>query len=295
MFTLNVILTGHESGKVALFDAKTGEETLNNKHSQHSSGKCYASGGEDGLASHQATIRAYIKVRDTLKTMISRYNRGRALPAATSTQQAGPSSPQANVSVREPTELKKESEEVRTNFEAYRKEMGVGAIKLREVLQYQRESSQLRAAFAKANARIEFPNVRNFELSYLASATQSDKFHCRRISKFRNCELRLIALWRTRQKPESLVEAETSRKHLQERVYELVKQVQTNEEKIAVYERRSSSATGTTGDISRPPAGEDGSEQELKVEVAELRGALKAAEVDLAAARSHVQQFQEIS
>ncbi|KAL5512816.1 hypothetical protein ACEPAG_3082 [Sanghuangporus baumii] len=94
---------------------------------------------------------------------------------------------------------------------------------------------------------------------------------------------------------ESLVEAETSRKHLQERVDELVKQVQMNEEKIAVYERRTSSATGTTSDTSRPPAGEDGSEQELKVEVAELRGALKAAEVDLAAARSHVQQFQEIS
>ncbi|KAL5524681.1 MLP1_8 [Sanghuangporus sanghuang] len=94
---------------------------------------------------------------------------------------------------------------------------------------------------------------------------------------------------------ESLVEADTSRKHLQERVDELVKQVQMNEEKIAVYERRTSSVTVTTGDASRPPAGEDSSEQELKVEVAELRAALKAAEVDLAAARSHVQQFQEIS
>ena len=29
--TPNVILTGHESGKVALFDAKTGEETLTNQ------------------------------------------------------------------------------------------------------------------------------------------------------------------------------------------------------------------------------------------------------------------------
>ncbi|KAL5511024.1 hypothetical protein ACEPAG_3743 [Sanghuangporus baumii] len=68
-----------------------------------------------------------------------------------------------------------------------------------------------------------------------------------------------------------------------------------NEEKIAAYERHTSSAIGTTSDISRPLTGKDGLEQELKVEVAELQGTLKAAKVDLAAARSHVQQFQEIS
>ncbi|KAH9892019.1 hypothetical protein C8Q73DRAFT_100409 [Cubamyces lactineus] len=36
-------------------------------------------------------------------------------------------------------------------------------------------------------------------------------------------------------------------------------------------------------------------EQQLEAEVAELRSALKVAEVDLASARSHVQRFQEIS
>ncbi|KAL5482794.1 MLP1_9 [Sanghuangporus weigelae] len=377
---------------------------------------------ESTQASHQATIQAYIKERDTLKTMISRYERGGALPAATSTQQASPSSPQVNGSVREPTELEKELEEVRTNFEAYRKEMGVDTIKLREeVLQYQRESSQLGAALAKANARIEFLNERHrmAQEQYIMHEREAQNLQKRnqqlhdqytrldiacshaaeelasantQIERLRNeCsnlraekkiwenvqtrlidENKVLSLERSRmadlianvqkmhndidkangsdrqrfesqihnleaqaqdlrtqlsrerdtvrqislQKDievqelrtkvdrsvenlskarESLVEAETSRKHLQERVDELVKQVQMNEEKIAVYERRTSSATGTTGDTSRPPAGEDGSEQELKVEVAELRAALKAAEVDLAAARSHVQQFQEIS
>lgn len=72
-------------------------------------------------------------------------------------------------------------------------------------------------------------------------------------------------LGRTR---EALVGAETSRKHLDERVQELSRQLQGNEEKLAVYERRS--ATGsTTG-----PRSTDESlsrEQQFEAEVAELR------------------------
>ena len=94
---------------------------------------------------------------------------------------------------------------------------------------------------------------------------------------------------------EALVEAETSRKHLQSRVDDLVKQIQMSEEKLAVYERRT-----TTSGISTPqiPATDNTSSDEqhmLKSEVAELRAALKAAQVDLSAAQGHVQQFQEIS
>lgn len=91
---------------------------------------------------------------------------------------------------------------------------------------------------------------------------------------------------------EALVGAETSRKHLEERVQELSRQVQGNQERLAVYERRS--ATGSTSG----PRSTDESltrEQQLEAEVAELRAALKVAEVDLANARSHVLQFQEIS
>ena len=66
------------------------------------------------------------------------------------------------------------------------------------------------------------------------------------------------------------MESETSRKHLQQRAEELIKQVQMNEEKIAVYERRTSVTIAASG-VSRPPAGEAGSGQDRKVEVAGLR------------------------
>ncbi|KAL5496087.1 MLP1_5 [Sanghuangporus vaninii] len=225
-----------------------------------------------------------------------------------------PSSPQVNGSV-EPTDLEKELEEVRTNFEAYRKEMGVGTIELREeVLQYQRESCQLSMAFANANARIEFlkeqypmAQEQYQAAEELASAdTQTERLrnNCSNLCVKKKIWEKDIEVQELRTKVdrcventsrarEPLVEAETSWKHLQEWADGFVKQVQTNEEKIAVHKRRTSSATVPTGDTSRLPASEDCPEQKLKAEVAELRVATKAAEVDLAAARNHVQQFQE--
>ncbi|OAX41397.1 hypothetical protein K503DRAFT_502353 [Rhizopogon vinicolor AM-OR11-026] len=66
---------------------------------------------------------------------------------------------------------------------------------------------------------------------------------------------------------ESLVGAETSKVHLQERVDQLTRQLQGNEEKLAVYERRTVGANGvapaTEQDLPR--------EQQLEQEVAELR------------------------
>ncbi|KAH9480632.1 Protein MLP1-like protein [Psilocybe cubensis] len=89
---------------------------------------------------------------------------------------------------------------------------------------------------------------------------------------------------------ESLVEAQTSRKHLEEKVEDLAKQLKGNEEKLAVYERRPSAAGAAQ------PVDQDASrEQQLETEVAELRATLKVTEVDLAAARSHRDQYQEIS
>ncbi|KAL5498687.1 MLP1_1 [Sanghuangporus vaninii] len=87
---------------------------------------------ESTQASHQATIQAYIKERDALKAVISRYEWCGARPAATSTQEVTQSSPQMNGSACKPTELETELEEVQTNFEAYRKEMGVDTVKLHE-------------------------------------------------------------------------------------------------------------------------------------------------------------------
>ncbi len=66
---------------------------------------------------------------------------------------------------------------------------------------------------------------------------------------------------------ESLVAAETSQKHLQERVNDLVKQVKTSGEKLAVYERRTVSAGGT-GTVVQDDMNRD---QQLESEVAELR------------------------
>ncbi|KAI0693206.1 hypothetical protein BC835DRAFT_1276339 [Cytidiella melzeri] len=90
---------------------------------------------------------------------------------------------------------------------------------------------------------------------------------------------------------ELLAVAETSKKHLDDQVEQLTRQLRGNEEKLAVYERRATGAAGSTHQMDEDLP----REQQLEAEVAELRSALKVAEVDLAAARSHVQQFQEIS
>lgn len=114
---------------------------------------------ESTQSSQQATIQAYVKERDTLKMMLARYERGGAVPAHMSGVEGphGLSASHVNGIVREPSELEKELEEVRSNFDAYRKEMGVDSVKLREeAVQYQREASQLGASLAKANAKIEF-------------------------------------------------------------------------------------------------------------------------------------------
>ena len=64
-----------------------------------------------------------------------------------------------------------------------------------------------------------------------------------------------------------MIAAETSKKHLEDRVEQLSRQLQGNEEKLAVYERRASGA-----DIISPHIDQDLSrEQQLEAEVAELR------------------------
>ncbi|KAH9977476.1 hypothetical protein BJV74DRAFT_946992 [Russula compacta] len=79
----------------------------------------------------------------------------------------------------------------------------------------------------------------------------------------------------------SLVKAETSKTHLEQRVEDLSRQLQGDAERLAVYERRTS-INGATHHINA----EGGSrEQQLEAEVADLRASLKVAEVDLSAAR----------
>ncbi|KAH9952843.1 hypothetical protein BC827DRAFT_1285905 [Russula dissimulans] len=87
----------------------------------------------------------------------------------------------------------------------------------------------------------------------------------------------------------SLIKAETSKTRLEQQVEELSRRLQRDAERLAVYERRSSAANGTTHHI-----GVEGASPERRLE-ADLRASLKVAEVDLAAARNHIQQFKEIS
>ncbi|KXN81784.1 Nucleoprotein TPR [Leucoagaricus sp. SymC.cos] len=89
---------------------------------------------------------------------------------------------------------------------------------------------------------------------------------------------------------ESLLAAEMTKKHLEEKVDDMKKRLQGNEEKLAVYERRTGSFAvpqNTDESLSR--------EQQLEAEVAELRSAIKVTEHDLANAKEHVHQYQEIS
>jgi len=102
-----------------------------------------------------------------------------------------------------------------------------------------------------------------------------------------------------------------TKKHLEEKVDDMKKRLQGNEEKLAVYERRTGSVVipqNTDESMSR--------EQQLEAEVAELRcvpflprrlccfvlmwllsdrSAIKVTEMELANAKEHVQQYQEIS
>jgi nucleoprotein TPR len=66
----------------------------------------------------------------------------------------------------------------------------------------------------------------------------------------------------------SLVKAETSKTHLEQRMEELSRKLQGDAEKLAVYERRSSAVNGAT----YHPGAEGGSQgQQLEAEVADLR------------------------
>lgn len=95
---------------------------------------------------HQVTIQAYIKERDTLKSMIQRFERGVA-----------GSMLQMNGHSHEPSELERELQELQSNFDAYRHEMGIDAVKIREeAAAHQREANHLRASVVKANAKIDF-------------------------------------------------------------------------------------------------------------------------------------------
>lgn len=84
---------------------------------------------------------------------------------------------------------------------------------------------------------------------------------------------------------ETYLVAKTSVEHLQQRVDDLERSLAARDEKLAVYEGRSSNTT----------TGGPTSEQQLEAELAETRAELRAARLEVEQARTHVEQFRAIS
>ncbi|CEH16539.1 Uncharacterized conserved coiled-coil protein [Ceraceosorus bombacis] len=85
---------------------------------------------------------------------------------------------------------------------------------------------------------------------------------------------------------EHLAAAKSDASHLGTRVEDLTKQLQSKEERLAVFERRNAPSSSTSL-LTR--------EQQLEVEVADLRGSLSTVQVEAEQARDHVEQFKAIA
>ena len=96
-------------------------------------------------------IQAYVKECGALKAMVVRAEKAPgALPAGINGDTTG-------AAAEGQSELVNELVEVQNQFEAYRTEMGVDSVRLREDLAAtQREVAKLGAALAKSNARNEY-------------------------------------------------------------------------------------------------------------------------------------------
>ena len=111
-------------------------------------------------------IQSYVKERDALKAMLSRAEK------AKSNTPAGVNGASAAASIEGQSDLVKELAEVQSQFDAYRTEMGVDSVRLREDLAAsQREGAHLGAALAKANAKIEYLTGTHLLSTYLLSLT----------------------------------------------------------------------------------------------------------------------------
>ena len=106
--------------------------------------------------SSEIKIQAYIKERDTLKSMLARAERSSAAMGAT----AGPVAAvngYEDTGAETQTDVARELAEMQSQFETYKSEMGEDSGRLREeIVASQREVGQLNAALAKANAKIEY-------------------------------------------------------------------------------------------------------------------------------------------
>lgn len=106
---------------------------------------------ENTKKSSEVTIQAYMKERDVLKSMAARQRPSGSFGANGLSNQ--------DVVMASDTDTARELEEVQAQFEAFKTEMGVDAVKLREELNSARhEVAQYTAQLAKANAKVEYLN-----------------------------------------------------------------------------------------------------------------------------------------
>lgn len=91
---------------------------------------------------------------------------------------------------------------------------------------------------------------------------------------------------------EEVAVAKNSVQHLTSRTEDLQKQVESKDEKLAVYERRSS---GANAGVNSTASSDLPKEQQLQVEIADLKGELRSAQVEAEQARAHTEQFKSIA
>ena len=99
--------------------------------------------------SHQATIQAYIRERDTLKSLLARNDTLGSHNVSTSTNRV--------VGDGTPSTQEQELQTIRSAFDAYKEEISIDVSKLKqELAAAQQEAAQQSSSLAKANAKIEY-------------------------------------------------------------------------------------------------------------------------------------------
>jgi nucleoprotein TPR len=119
---------------------------------------------------HDVKMQAFIKERDSLKVLIARAERGNS---------GKDSHGQANGTATD-SDIAKELAEIQQQFDAYRAEIGVDPVRLREdAIASQREVAQLTAQLAKSNAKLGITGGTSCQLlSFVAvlPADDADRF-----------------------------------------------------------------------------------------------------------------------
>lgn len=107
--------------------------------------------------SSEITIQAYMKERDALRSMLNRVERGSASGDVSFSGINSDVNGYHASSSSGGRDTARELAEVQSQFEAYKSEMGIDSVRLREeAITAQREASKLGADLAKANAKIEY-------------------------------------------------------------------------------------------------------------------------------------------